>query len=270
MTSSNSDLDNASDPCHGDGLDSACSAIPKGNYGFYAASAEARENRLALEKDPSCISETIRNKALQMGADLVGICDIDKRWLYKTDSLLKYGTTVDFLTVIVVVIAMDAESFRTSPSPAIPKETMRGYRCMNDVAVKLGRHIASLGYNALSTGNGTSVSIPPAIEAGLGKLGRNGLLINERLGPCLRICKIFTDMPLKAHGSKRSLLAEICQNCTICAAECPAEAIEGGQTPARDVWRIDKALCATHRKKTNRECAACISECPATWRNRLV
>lgn len=43
--------------------------------------------------------------------------------------------------------------------------------------------------------NDISLSIPLAIEAGLGELGRNGLLITKDFGPCVRLCKIFTTCP---------------------------------------------------------------------------
>jgi len=269
MTSSNSNVDTTAAPCHGDEMDGASPAIQNNKYGFHAADTKARAQQPALQEDPGRLSELIISKALQQGADQAGVCKFDKSWLYNPHSLDKYGATVKFSSVIVAIIAMDAEFFRAPTSPAVLEETMRGYDRMKSVAVKLGDHIASLGYNALSSGNDTSASIPPAIDAGLGTLGRNGLLINEQFGPCLRICKVFTDMPLKVGAAKRPLLADICRNCSICAAECPANAIEeNGASPAGDVWLIDKKSCGAYWNATKRQCAACISECPATWRNR--
>jgi len=40
-----------------------------------------------------------------------------------------------------------------------------------------GGFIRNLGYEAIQCGNDTALSIPLAIDAGLGELGRNGLLI---------------------------------------------------------------------------------------------
>ena len=39
-------------------------------------------------------------------------------------------------------------------------------------------------------------SIPIAIDAGLGELGRNGLLVTPKYGPRVRLAKILTNMPL--------------------------------------------------------------------------
>ncbi len=238
-------------------------------YGFHAACASASENPESLSKDVNCSAQQIKNKARELGADLVGICRLNRRWLYKDNSLDKHHGTVDFSWVIVVGIAMNAESFRVSPSPAIRDETSNGYRRMERVAGELSRHIATLGYNAFSTGNGLALSVPQAVEAGLGRLGRNSLLIAEQFGPCLRICKVFTDMPLKADRTPQAFLAEICRDCSLCADACPAAAIETGRIPLDKVWRIDGNLCSAHWKKVNRECAGCIAACPATWRNRV-
>ena len=41
------------------------------------------------------------------------------------------------------------------------------------------------------------ITIPMAVDAGLGELGRNGLLLTEKYGPRVRLCKVFTDLPLE-------------------------------------------------------------------------
>ena len=61
----------------------------------------------------------------------------------------------------------------------------------------LAEFIRILGYKAIPMGNDTSLSIPLAIDAGLGELGRHGLLITPEYGPCVRLCKVFTDLPLE-------------------------------------------------------------------------
>ena len=51
------------------------------------------------------------------------------------------------------------------------------YSKMPFVTSTLAQMIRNLGYNALPCGNDTALSIPLAIDAGLGQLGKNGLLI---------------------------------------------------------------------------------------------
>lgn len=61
-----------------------------------------------------------------------------------------------------------------------------------------------------------------AVLAGLGWIGRNNLLVNEKLGSQFRLTTILTDMPLKIDKS----LDKTCGSCQICVKMCPAEAIK--------------------------------------------
>ncbi len=71
----------------------------------------------------------------------------------------------------------------------------------------------------------TSLSIPLAVDAGLGEPGRHGLLLNPDYGSLVRICKVLTDLPLETDRLIAFGTAEICRNCTICADNCPAQVI---------------------------------------------
>ena len=237
-------------------------------YGFYPASPDYLKSSKVRSKDIIHNSEHIKAKAKKSGANLVGICKINYQWLRKNSSI--ENKTVDFSWVIVIGIAMNAEAFRKSPSPEILAETRNGYRRMEHVAGELGKYIATLGYNAFSSGNGEALSVAQAIDAGLGQLGRNGLLITEEFGSCLRICKIFTDIPLKADEKTQKILAEMCRDCDICVKACPAGAIESGNSPSNKVWKINSSRCASCWKQLRMECSACISACPATWEKRAV
>jgi len=63
------------------------------------------------------------------------------------------------------------------------------------VATSLAEFIRLLGHDAIPAGNDMALSIPLAVDAGLGELGRNGLLITKEFGPRLRLCKVFTNLP---------------------------------------------------------------------------
>jgi epoxyqueuosine reductase QueG len=238
-------------------------ACDKASYRFFPAAAKDTGDKAVLSAGPDRAAGRIIEKTLEFGADSAGICRVNPKWLLKDDGLQKYGALDN---VIVIIVDMDPDFFRTSPSPAVQEETQRGYRRMKEVASKLARYISASGYNALSAGNGTAFSIPQAVEAGLGKLGRNGMLLNSHFGPCLRISKVFTDLPLKANDAPGSYLEESCLNCNICVHGCPGKAIEEGNKPAGEWWSIDRERCMEYWKASNRECGACISVCPMTWR----
>jgi epoxyqueuosine reductase QueG len=92
----------------------------------------------------------------------------------------------------------------------------------------LGEFIRNLGYRAIQCGNDTALSIPLAIDAGIGALGRNGLLITPEYGPRVRICKVYTDLPLISNNPNLNFiekLAKTCKNCFKCAEACEIDAI---------------------------------------------
>ena len=64
-------------------------------------------------------------------------------------------------------------------------ETATGVGYSRDVTtlLALAQYIRNLGYQAYASMNDTALSIPMAIQAGLGEYGRHGLLITKEFGP---------------------------------------------------------------------------------------
>jgi hypothetical protein len=91
---------------------------------------------------------------------------------------------------------MDYTLMRTAPAYGENAATGRGYSMMAYVASSVVHFIRDLGYKAIPCGNDTALSVPMAIDAGLGELGRHGILIAPKYGPRIRISKVFTDLPL--------------------------------------------------------------------------
>jgi epoxyqueuosine reductase len=61
-----------------------------------------------------------------------------------------------------------------------------------------------------------------AVQAGLGWLGRNNLLVNPGLGSRLRLVTVLTDMPLEADTPMEA----DCGTCRACLASCPSGSIK--------------------------------------------
>ena len=111
------------------------------------------------------------------------------------------------------------------------------------------------------------------MDAGLGQVGRNGLLITPELGPRVRICKVFTDLPLKPDNPVDFGVTEFCKVCKRCAQACEVDAIsmetEPTWTPACDAnnpgalkWYVDTTKCHNFWYDNGTECATCIAVCP--------
>ncbi len=105
-----------------------------------------------------------------------------------------------------------------------------------------------------------------ATSAGLGWIGKNGLLINARYGPRLSLVTVLTDAPLVPDVPMEHSL---CGDCTLCMQYCPSQAITGLEwsrsAPVVELVKI--GVCRSH-KSTKRvtdgkpNCGLCINICP--------
>ena len=105
-----------------------------------------------------------------------------------------------------------------------------------------------------------------ATSAGLGWIGKNGLLISTDYGPRLSLATVLTDAPLDAGLPMEHSL---CGSCTLCVEHCPSQAITGAawsrSSPFVELVKLD--ACRSH-KETKRatngkpNCGLCINICP--------
>ena len=109
-----------------------------------------------------------------------------------------------------------------------PRFKIRIRSKMAFTASSLAEFIHNFGYTPIPDGNDMSLSIPLAIDTGLGQLGRNGLLITPEYGPRVRLCKVFTDPPLEPDSPIDFGVNDFCRRCRLCADACEVDAIQGG------------------------------------------
>ncbi len=69
---------------------------------------------------------------------------------------------------------------------------------------------------AFFTDNSPIPEVRAAAAAGLGTVGKHGLLITEKYGSFVFLAEIVTDLPLKAE-----IKTAFCEDCGLCAAACP-------------------------------------------------
>jgi epoxyqueuosine reductase len=97
--------------------------------------------------------------------------------------------------------------------------------------------------------------------AGLGTIGFNHTLLNERYGPRVRYVSVFTQ--LEAEGDP-VIEKDLCCNCRLCQKLCPSQAF----TPREEniIAVMDKKACARHHARLRDEhrypCGICIKVCP--------
>jgi len=229
------------------------------------------EAKLRVE-DPKRMSMYIKRAAELFGASLTGICKLNRDWLYAEAEIPE-----EFDNIIVMAIEMDPEGIATSPDVPAAAATGIGYSRMAFVLACMGEFIRNLGYEAIQCGNDTALSIPLAIDAGLGELGRNGLLITPQYGPRVRLCKIFTDLPLEPDRPIEFGVKEFCKKCKLCAKYCEAGAISMDDEPSFKIacrsnnpgvlkWYVNVELCYLFWCENGIDCSTCIKVCPYnTW-----
>lgn len=226
--------------------------------------------------DPVDMTRKIKGVAKWLGAALVGVCELDSRWVYSHYYNLasrEYGpleTPEECRFAIALAVEEEYYAIKTSPLEPGSAATGLGYSHMAFVAGSLAHFIRDLGYTAIPSGNDTALSIPIAIDAGLGELGRNGLLITKKYGPRVRLCKVITDLPLIPDRPIEFGVSDFCKVCKKCAEKCPGQAIQYGDqtTKALNVsnsagvlkWPVDAEKCLGYWSRSS-SCTNCIRVC---------
>lgn len=256
----------------------------RSNYGLYSWTEIADKVKRFVETggpvtySPEVNSRIIKKAARFLGAKLVGICYAHPNLIYshEYDLLAMEHRPLELpegcTNAVVMAVEMDYESARYSPDGIAGASTGLGYSMQAVVANLVATFIRGLGYRAVPSGNDTGPSIPLAIAAGLGELGRMGLLITEKYGPRVRICKVFTDLPLKYDDYRPFGVAEFCRTCKKCVRHCPSQAISPGEPTLEGPslsnhsgvrkWYIHPDKCFLFWTRNWMDCNNCVAVCP--------
>lgn len=241
------------------------------------ATAQPSEERGKIEGNWSGTTRFVKKAAEFFGADLVGVTELDRNWLYSTNRKGEpYSVPEEYDRAIVMAIEMDYEGINTSPAMPCAAASVLGYSKMAFVEIMLSAFINRLGYNAIPCGNDVGLSVPLAIDAGLGQYGRHGLLITEEYGPRVRLCKVLTDMPLETDQPDYQFCESVirfCEICDKCAKHCPSQSIPYGRertwkgetrsnNPGVFKWYVDVESCYEFWIENGGDCSNCIRSCP--------
>ena len=221
-------------------------------------------------KDPVENSTLVKKVASMFGASLTGICIPERQWFKSSDGIEEMGFFDDNIRAVVIAVAMNPDPFHGSPSMAISRATSIGYMEMAIAAGCVAEFIRGLGYRAVAYGNDCAISTPMGEKAGLGKIGRNCMLVTKEFGPCVRLSKVFTDMNLVPDKPSDLGVREFCETCNRCIEACPVGAFMNVKerkdihqdAVVDEYWKVDGGKCRGYWREIGSSCGICITVCP--------
>lgn len=236
-----------------------------------------------LDDKPETLTRQVKRVARHLGADLVGVAELDMRWVYShhyiTETKESKPVEIDdrYKNVIAMGMEMDYDLVNSAPNALHQAVVSHTYSKMAFLVAGVAQFIRSLGYSAIPSINDTALNVPIAIDAGLGELGRQGVLITPHFGPRQRLCKVITDMPLTHDHPIEFGVRQFCDSCKKCALHCPSGAVWDkdattevtgiSNNPGVLKWPMAVEKCREYFSKTGTNCGICIRVCPFNKEN---
>ena len=254
--------------------------------GFFLTEAlrEAVDGPISPQKttcSPEEMTDFIKHLTIYYGAQDVGVCLLQPYHVYTNigRGTGEYGApiTLNHQFSIAFTVEMAHEMVNASPRMPTVMESARQYVEAGKIAVILAAAIRDLGYPARAHIDGNYRVIAPLVakDAGLGEIGRMGLLITPRLGPRVRLGVVTTDLPLVTDAPTwEPSVIDFCIHCDKCAVVCPSDAIPFGERQSYPDgtlrWKIDPERCYTYWTKIGTDCGRCMAVCPYAHADNLM
>jgi len=236
------------------------------------------------------MAETVKAAARLYGAGLVGIAPMNESYVNLRQAkkeIVFESVEVPAVTetkfviprtmkwVVAIAIPMDLDLLSRAPTSLGDAATGLGYSHSAFTVASLAEFIRGLGYQAIPSVNDTALSVPFAVESGIGELSRLNKLVTPEFGPAVRLCKVFTDLPMACDKPVDFGLVEFCKKCKKCAESCPSGALSFDDEPSfktrgpwsnpgHKAWFEDSYLCFQHWQQVDNGCGICLASCPYT------
>jgi ferredoxin len=236
-----------------------------------------------FDMDPKEAAAFVKGWARKLGAEDCGVARLKDHHVYSVKGRgPRYGETIDrdgdlnHPFAIAFTVEMDYRQLAASPEGPTLMESAQQYLNSGAIAVQLAACLRRLGWRAEAHIDGNYRVVCPLVarDAGLGEIGRMGLLMTPRLGPRVRIAVVTTDMPM-AVDARRPFpgVLDFCDICRKCAEVCPPKAIpEGPPVGIEGVarWQVDQEACFTMWCVTGTDCGRCMKVCPYSHPDTLL
>jgi epoxyqueuosine reductase len=226
-----------------------------------------RKSYKSIKTNPGPSKTTITMQALKefedfakkLGCSQVAYTKVPREYIFNNKVIL-------FDNAIVLTMDMKKSCMEKAPSVRTSKEVWRAYAGLGKIVNQLSGDLRKRGFQAQAgPALGGETNYPYlAQKAGLGYIGKHGLLISEGDGPSQRIAVVYTNienLPF-TDSDEYSWIPDFCETCNRCVRTCPAQAIfkETQQLGNGAKRHIDHKKCAVPFSNTA-GCSVCIKEC---------
>ncbi len=240
---------------------------------------EGAEAAPRVNLSPKQNTDFVKDIVRYLGADDCGIARLNPDFVYSHVGRgpEPYGEKIilDHRFAIAFAVEMDTAMVAAAPNAPVIVETGKRYIEAARIALVLADCLRRLGHPARAhiAGSNYQVVLPPiAWEAGLGEIGRLGVLITSKYGPRARLGMVTTDLPLEPDRPVVFGAQDFCSRCLKCARNCPARAISSGEKSMDNGvrrWVIDRERCYEFWRRTGTDCAVCLAVCPYSHPDNL-
>lgn len=239
--------------------------------------APAQKKQLLSNEDAS---SKVKATARMYGADLVKIGPLRPNWTYShigcslgnRSGYATWGAPINLnhhTHAIAMGFHMDLSLLASAPHFPTLLATAQAYAVSAWTANRLALYIRMMGYSARAHhfSNYQVLAVPVAVDCGLGELSRAGYLLTKEYGLGVRLSIVTTDLPMVNDPAVDIAVQSFCENCRICAEECPSGAIpRGGKSLHNGIykWKLDEEKCYAYWHANGTDCGVCMAACPWT------
>ena len=224
-------------------------------------------------------TKEIKKKVTALGADLVGVADVEPLRALRLDPPDLLDGYLRAISIGVRLSRAVFEQIIDRPTPLYAAAYQTANRILDEIAFRAANVLQDGGFSALAIPasqvldrkhwHGAISHKAVGRMAGLGWQGKSLLLVNPRYGPRIRLATVLTDAPLRADRPIKNR----CGKCTECRDACPVGAIKGIGTKDHYESRSQAVTLSRCAQKLAGEfskldyvgapiCGICIKVCP--------
>lgn len=197
---------------------------------------------------------------LSLGVSKIGFTKVNPNFIFE-------GFEILCDTALILAMEMDRDKVKRSPSIEFAEEIYRTYDELGIAVNKIAEWLRVRGFDCHASPaiGGDVNTVPVAQDAGIGCIGKNGILVTPEFGPCVRLAAVFIDvdnLPIN-QVNEHIWLRDFCETCNRCVKSCPAGAILETPIKLTDGTEryIDPEKCAV---PFSEGCSTCIKTCVFT------